>query len=1104
MSQSPSPTPENRPAAECAGTVYPQEPSDGARTDYPQAVSPESPRPTEGGVRAHIGPYEVLEVLGRGGMGVVYRARHLKLGHEVALKMILAGGLADVQEQARFLLEATAVARLHHPGIVRLLEFGEDQGPFFCLEFIDGGSLRDRIKNGPLPPRGTAALIEKLAQAMQHAHEHGIVHRDLKPANVLLTRRGEPKIADFGLAKQMDAADDLSGSGAILGTPSYMAPEQAEGRRRDVGPTTDVWSLGAILYECLTGQVPFQGSTAQETLQRVIGQEPTPPRRLVPSLPRDLETICLRCLEKDPKKRYLSAAALADDLGRFLRGEPVAARRVGRAERAWRWCRRNPVVAGAAVAVALALLAGAAVSAAFGVQASNKAEEARIRAHEAEENAAEVKRQAKLAEGLRIDAEAKAQAERQARQTADAERRTAEEQRQRAEREVRRVRNTILTAQLLRFRNIVEKEPEQAQELLLDEAACPPEARDFAWGFCYRLGRNPDRVLKGTTEAPFLLAFSADGGKLASGDRVGTVNLWETETGRERFAVKAHDDGVNALAISPDGNTLASAGLDGAVKVWDLIAGQERATIRLPWEHVHCLRFGPDGSGLAFAASSSHWWKQESAVVVWDVRNGQQRFARRGRIGSFQQVAFTPDGGSLVVSGTDSKYDREEGLKGDLLLFDLRTGRLRASFRGPFYASSLAVSPDGKALASVVFGRGGSQTVLWSLDPLQPRHTIEGAGLVEFIRTVHFSADGRTLVSAGTDGTLKNADAESGAVRSVFLFGQGGLLKHLSFVVSPDGRLLATTDRKGQVLLWNTRTDRTCTFLAGHHGDVRSVCLDGGGQTIASAGADGIVHLWDWQAARERAALQGHAGEIRCVRFSPDGKTVAGAGADGAIKLWDTDSGQERASPGGHDGAVNGLCFDRDGAALASAGTDGTVRLWDVRRGAAGAVLRGHQGSVAAVRFRADGKVLASAGADRTVRLWDAASGRLLRTLERHTEAVTDVCFSPDGATLASAGADGSVRLWDADSGKLQATLRKHTGAVFAVCFSPNGRTLVSAGEDWSIRLWDPETFQERVTLEGHVGAVRSLSFSADGTRLASGGNDETVRLWQASFPDPR
>jgi serine/threonine protein kinase len=291
---------------------------------------------SEGNDSVHIEGYEVIKELGRGGMGVVYQARHLRLGRVVALKMILAGGHAGEQDLARFLAEAEAVAALQHPHVVQLFDFGQHQGlPYFTLEFVAGGSLAGKLQGTPLTPREAALVVEQLARGMHYAHQQGIVHRDLKPANVLLAEDGTPKITDFGLAKRVDTGGGLTATGAVMGTPSYMAPEQAGGKSKDVGPLADVYALGAILYESLTGRPPFQGPTALDTLLQVVGNEPVPVRALQPKVPRDLETICLKCLQKEPRKRYAGAAALAEDLRRFQASEPIMARPVGLAERAW-------------------------------------------------------------------------------------------------------------------------------------------------------------------------------------------------------------------------------------------------------------------------------------------------------------------------------------------------------------------------------------------------------------------------------------------------------------------------------------------------------------------------------------------------------------------------------------------------------------------------------------------------------------------------------------------------------------------------------------------------------------------------------------------------
>jgi hypothetical protein len=325
--------------------------------------------------------YEILGVLGRGGMGVVYKARHLQLKRLVALKMILAGGHADAGELARFRTEAEAVARLQHANIVQIHEVGEQNGlPYFSLEFVDGGNLAQKINGTPLPARQAAELMEVLARAIHAAHQKGIIHRDLKPANVLLTSDGKPKITDFGLAKKLDDAAGQTASGAIMGTPSYMSPEQAGGKVKEIGPASDVYALGAILYELLTGRPPFKAATPLDTVLQVVSEEPVAPSQLRPKLARDLETICLKCLRKESSKRYGTPEALAQDLRRFLAHEPILARPAGMMERTRKWVRRRPAAAGMMALAALLLVGSMAAGLWYGEEQRDRAEQERAAA----------------------------------------------------------------------------------------------------------------------------------------------------------------------------------------------------------------------------------------------------------------------------------------------------------------------------------------------------------------------------------------------------------------------------------------------------------------------------------------------------------------------------------------------------------------------------------------------------------------------------------------------------------------------------------------------------------------------------------------------------
>jgi hypothetical protein len=367
---------------------------------FPPAM--DTPRP-ENGVLPRITGYAVEAVLGQGGVGVVFRARDLRLGRPVAIKMLLAGAYAGTTELTRFQREAEAVAGLCHPNVVQIYEVGDYEGrPYFTMELVDGGSLAQKLAATPQPVRWAAELVASLAEAVSVAHRAGIIHRDLKPGNILLTADGTPKITDFGLARRLKEEDGLTWKGTPVGTPSYMAPEQASGAAGPIGPATDVYGLGAVLYELLTGRPPFGAGTALETFRQVLSEEPVPPSRLNPQVPRDLETVCLMCLQKEPQRRYTSVAALADDLRRYLLGQVVAARPVSQFERAVKWIRRNKWVARLSAAAMLALVTGTVASLLFALEARRQEGLATDRAYKLQQKMIELEAQKRDTERVLI------------------------------------------------------------------------------------------------------------------------------------------------------------------------------------------------------------------------------------------------------------------------------------------------------------------------------------------------------------------------------------------------------------------------------------------------------------------------------------------------------------------------------------------------------------------------------------------------------------------------------------------------------------------------------------------------------------------------------
>jgi WD40 repeat protein/tRNA A-37 threonylcarbamoyl transferase component Bud32 len=1041
-----------------------------------------------------FGDYQIEGELGKGAMGVVYKARQVQLDRVVALKMIRSAGLADAEERARFKAEARAVARLQHPNIVQVFEVGEHEGmPFLALEFVPGGNLADQTRGVPWEARRVAALVEKLARAVCHAHEKGIVHRDLKPGNVLLTATGEPKVADFGLAKRIDTDSDLSRTGAILGTPGYMAPEQAAGKAKEVGPLADVWALGAILYELLTGRPPFRGPTVPDTLVMVRLDEPVPPSRLVGRLPRDLETICLKCLHKEPARRYATAADLADDLRRFTAGEPIHARPASAWERGWRWAKRRPAAAAvAAVSVAAAgLLVGT-------LLVSNR------RITDAFETTRGEQRKTALA----------LQRETEALEAKTAALNAVQAEKQQTQQALERERLTSYVHRIsLAHREWLASNVGRAEQIL---GECPADLRNWEWHYLRRLCHAEQLAFRGHAGEVTAVAFSPDGSHVASTSWK-EAKVWDAANGKEILTLPGQAGWGTGVAFSRDGKRLATAGFR-TVKVWDAVSGKELLSIRAHDYLVTGVAFSPDGRRLATASGTpvGGGRREGGEVKVWDAHTGKELLWFADLPDRANAVAFSPDG-KYLATGTGTLYHLAPSRPGEVRVWDAATGDRVLTLTGhTFWVTAVAFSPDSTRLAS-----GGADRAVRIWEVPTGREVLTIRGHTGWVRGVTFSPQGDRLASAGDDQVVRIWDAATGQ-ETLVLRGHTHPVRAVAFC--PGGRRLVSAGgdslKAGEVRVWDLTADQSARTFHDHTAPVTSVAFSPDGKFLASASngmssaRPGETKIREVATGREQLTLKARMFGFSAVAFSPDGASVATAGDEG-VKLWDARTGNQLRLLRAFTHPMHGLAFSPEGKRVAAVGVSG-VTVWDAATGQELHHFRGHTINAYGVAFSPDGKRLATSswggylcrevnGVKKTekmpneVKVWDTETGKELATL---SGGGLGVVFSPDGKLVASGSQEGPVTIWDADAGMVLLTLCGHAGAVPVVAFSRDSRRLATGSADHTVKVWDTLIGQEVLTLRGHDEPVASVAFSPDGRYLASAsalaGEPGQVKVWDA------
>ena len=1012
------------------------------------------------GVLPNVAGYETIKLLGRGGMGVVYLARHIALGRLVALKMVLAGAHASLDQLARFHTEAEAAARLQHPNIVQVFEIGEADGqPFLTMEYVEGSSLAAQLDGKPQPWRSAAALLATLADGIHHAHQRGIVHRDLKPGNILLQRdegRGMkdepdrpsaaaskpsrpfivhpsslilPKITDFGIAKLLVGGENQTPTGAMLGTPGYMAPEQV-GVSAPVGPAADIHALGAILYELLTGRPPFQAAEMMETLEQICFCEPVAPRRLVPTIPLDLETICLKCLQKEPGRRYESAQALLEDLHRCLAGEPIRARPVSVLERSARWVRRRPAQAAllAVTCVAALALTGLAVGLSFN---------------------------ARLA-GLNHDLESAVLTAKDAQAEAERQRTNAGKM----ERWVRYVRDIHLADEAWQDGQV-----RRVPELL---NGCPTDLRGWEWHYLRGLARNDGRTLQHSAGV-LAVAFDPCGRRLATGCQDGAVRFWDVATGTSRATAAKHAGPVWAIAFSPDGLILASAGDDRRVRLWDTASGRLVQTLSDRDTPLRCLAFSPDGGTLAAAG-------KEGTIQLWESGSGRKLGVLPGHQGGVFTLAFAPDGRTLASGGADFA----------VRLWDLASGDLARTLEGHTEdVHGVTFSADGTVLASAD-GEGAVRT--WSVASGKPLTSYQAPQKTAFLG-----------VALGRDGRV----AAASEARRVYLWDEQGLrtfrghnhrIQGIAF--SPDGRILASASSDWTVKLWDVNASQEFRSLPVQSDRMLGASFSADGRHLTDVALDGTIRLWDVKNVKRIERWEADLDRPRGVAFSADGRLLAGAGRKGIIRCYDLAT-KSVYRTWRNEAPARAVAFTQDGRLLASGDDQGFVKVWDVAGDRLVFKGVGYTGPVRALAFSADGQTLASGSLD-GVRLWDVATGQPGAAGVLEAPRVVALAFSPVGG-LAVAQMGGHITLWDLLNKNCQKTLIGHSAMVWSLAFSPDGTRLASASRDMTVKLWDTASGQEVLTLRGFTSEVSGVAFSRDATCLVTTDQSGSVRLWEGN-----